>query len=426
MPNAYETGVIFSGELPAWQRTYYDGVLMDTVRMKSIMVPFCAVKSDFRAKETGVMVYSEAYDGEPNWNALTESSLWLSGTHLDTRSVQLSLEIHGDVLKYSDYTAALNYLNSGDYKGLVKDKVGQLVTDTLDILARNAFLDHPNKIYGGGLRANREAILATDLFDPDFAETARVHLEEAEVPGIATVSSDDVQTIVCVTTPRVIHDIRTAAGSAWLEVQQYLGSTRKLTGEAGTWNGVRFVKTNRMRMLNHGAVVNQTTLTADTVKGQGAAATVDKVYTPGQSNSTRYVPVTAVTGTGTAFAVGDVVTIHSADVGEGAGHPPVETDGTQETRRIVAISVLHVSFDKPLMKAHASGDFMTKGVPIHASAFIGGPAVVYGIGESPTPTFPPKMDDLMMVNRIGWRGFLKFQQFRPEWIEVHETSGTAN
>ncbi len=291
-----------------------------------------------------------------------------------------------------------------------------------DILARNAIADHPNKIFAGGARANRAAILATDVFDPDFAELARVHLEEAEVPGIATVSADDVQTIVCVTTPRVVHDIRTAAGSAWLEVQQYAGSARKLNGEAGTWNGVRFVKTNRMRMLNHGAVVQQTTLNGATVKGQGAYGTVDKVYTPGQSNSTRYVTVTANTN----FAVGDIVTIHSKDAGEGAGYAPVETDGTQETRRIVHIASANISFDKPLLKEHATGDFFTKGVPVHLSAFMGGPAVVYGIAERPVPTFPPKIDDLQMVNRVGWRGFLKFQQFRPEWIEVHETSGTSN
>ena len=304
----------------------------------------------------------------------------------------------------------------------MKNKIGQNVIDTVDILARNAFAAHPNKIFGGGTRANREAILATDYFDPDLAELARVHLEEAEVPGVASVSADDIQTIVCVTTPRVIHDIRTAAGSKWLEVQEYNGSARKLNGEAGSWNGVRFVKTNRLRLLNHGAVSNQTTLNGATVKGQGAAATVDSVYSVGQTTSIRTV---AFTDARPCFAVGDIVTIHDQTAGDGSGHPPVETDGTQETRRIVAISTNNVSFDKPLLKEHADGDFVTVGVPIHLSIFMGGPAVVYGVAERPTPTFPPKMDDLLMVNRVGWRGFFKFQQFRPEWIECHETSGSA-
>ena len=86
-----------------------------------------------------------------------------------------------------------------------------------------------------------------------------------------------------------------------------------------------------------------------------------------------------------------------------------------------------LSFDKPLLKAHATGDFVTKGVPIHTLDLHGRP----GGGlrhrpNGPTPIFPPKIDDLQMINRIGWRGFLKFQLFRPEFIEVHETSGATS
>ncbi len=422
MANDFSTGTMWSGSLPAAQRTYYEAILQDTLRTKSIMVPFCAVKEDFAAKATGLINYSEVFDTEPNWNPLSEQDVWLRGAHLDTRSQTISLEIHGDTLKFSDYAEIVQYLNSGNLAGLMRNKIAQNQIDMLDVLARNAFLTHPNKQYAGGLRANREAILATDLFDPDFTELARTHLEEAEVPGVVAVQDSDVQTIVCATTPRVIHDIRTAAGSNWLEVNQYAGSTRKFSGEAGTWNGVRFIRTNRLMLRNHGAVVDQTTLTAATVPGQGAAATVDVIYSVGQAGSTRTIPVADVTG----LVVGDYVTIHSQAAGEGAGHPPVESDGTQETRRIVAIGAGTLSFDRPLLKPHASGDFVTKGVNIHSSIFMGGPAVVYAVGERPTPVLPPKFDDLMMVNRIGWRGFLKFQMFRPEYIEVHETSGSVN
>jgi hypothetical protein len=347
----------------------------------------------------------------------------MRGSHLDTRSITIGLEIHGDSLKYSDYASALNYLKNGDLRGLVREKIGQNQKEMIDILARNAFLTHPHKIFGGGARANRAAILATDLFDPDLAELARTHLEEAEVPGVQATTDADIQTIACLTTPRVIHDIRTAAGSNWLDINQYQNGAKKFSGEVGTWNGIRFVRTNRLVLRNHGAVVQQTTLNGATVAGQGAAATVDVVYAPGQASSTRYVTVTDETG----FVVGNFVTIHSSLVG-GAGLAPLESDGTQETRRIVAIDAGNnrLSFDRPLMKPHASGDYVTKGVNIHSSIFMGGPAVVYAVGERPTPTFPPKIDDLQMVNRIGWRGFFKFQMFRPEYIEVHETSGTTD
>ena len=424
MPDAYETGAFYSGTMPAWQRTYYEGLLLETLRTKSIMVPFCVVKEDFRAKETGVINYTEVFDTEPNWNALSEQTLWMRGAYLDSRSVQLSLEIHGDTLKFSDYADIVTYINKGDYRGLVRDKIGQNQRDMLDVLARNAFLSHPYPVYAGGARASRETIVAGDLFDPDFGELARTHLEEAEIPGVVGIQDGDGATIVCVTTPRVIHDIRTAAGSGWLEVQNYQSTGRKFSNEVGMWAGVRYVRTNRNVLKNHGAVTQQTTLSADTVPGQGAAATVDVVYSVGQTTSTRFVTVVDETG----FVIGDIVTIHSQAAGAGAGHPAVETDGTQETRRIVAIDAANnrLTFDKPLLKPHTGGDFVTKGVDLHASIFMGGPAVVYGVGERPTPVMPPKIDDLQMVNRYGWRGFMKFQMFRPEFVELHLTSGSSD
>jgi len=420
MPNEYTSGMIWSHTLPAWQREYFERVLLDTVRMKSIMVPFCAVKEDFRAKDTGIMTYSEVYDIEPNYNALSEQDIWLRGAYLDSRTVTLDMAIYGDTLKFSDYSEIMTYINNGDLRGLVREKIGQSVRDTLDILARNAFLTHPHKVYAGGTRANRAAIAGTDLFHPDLAELARTHLEEAEVPGVAGNHDGDGQVIACVTTPRVIHDIRTAAGSNWLEVQQYAGSAKKFTHEVGMWGGVRFVRTNRLVLPNAGALEQQTTLAAGTVPGQGAAETVDAVYKVGQPGSVRYVQVTSAAG----FTVGMRVTIHDQAVGAAVD----ENDGTQETRRIVAIDAgqNRLVLDKPLLKAHNAGDFLTKALNIHTAIFMGGPAVVYGIAERPTPVIPPKYDDLMMVNRYGWRGFFKFKMFRPEFIEVHETCATVD
>lgn len=419
----YQSGVMYSTSLPAWQRTYYESVLLETLRVKSIMVPFCVWKEDFRAKDTGIINYTEVFDTDPNYNPLSEQDLWLRGAHLDSRSVQIGLEVHGDTLKFSDYADIVQYVNRGDIKGLVKDKIGQNMRDMLDILARNAFLSHPYPIYAGGQRASRIAITQADLFDPDLGELARTHLEEAEVPGIIGVQDGEGGAIVCITTPRVIHDIRTAAGSGWLEVQNYHASGRKFTNEVGTWAGVRYVRTNRQVLKNHGAVITQTTLASPTVPGQGSAASVDQVYIVGQANSVRYVAVASVTG----FTVGQSVTIHNVGV-SGAGNPPIESDGEQETRRIVAIDVgqNRLVFEKPLLKTHAAGDLVTNGIDLHGSIFIGGPAVVVGCGERPTPIFPPKIDDLQMINRYGWRGFLKFQQFRPEFIEVHFTAGSTD
>jgi N4-gp56 family major capsid protein len=429
MANEYTTGMMWSDSLPSWQRDYYSMLMLETLRTKSILVPYCATKTDYAAAKSGVVIYTEVMDTEPNWNALTESSIWLQGAYMDSRTVRILLEIHGDILKFSDYNEIVQYVNLGNMRGLVKDKIGRNQTDYLDILARNAFLTHPNILrFVGGTAATghaRTAITATDLFDPDVAETVRVHLEENEVPGVAKVDDSEGPTIVCVTTPRVIKDIRTGEGSSkWLELQEYAGGGRKFNAEVGSWAGIRFVRTNRLRLRNHGAVAHQTALNGVTVPGQGAAQTVDTVYTVGQSTSTRYITVDDETG----FAVGQYITIHDESLNGGAGNPPLQTDGSQETRRIVSIDAGNnrLVLDKPLLKPHADNNLVTNGRDVHASLFMGGPGVVEGIGEAPHPIFPPKYDDLMMVNRYGWRGFLKFQMFRPEFFEVVESAGSTD
>jgi hypothetical protein len=77
------------------------------------------------------------------------------------------------------------------------------------------------------------------------------------------------------------------------------------------------------------------------------------------------------------------------------------------------------------MKAHATGGYVVRGVDVHASIFHGGPSVVYGVGELPHPLVLPKIDDLGMVQRFSWRGFLKFQMFRPEYMELILSGGSV-
>lgn len=295
----------------------------------------------------------------------------------------------------------------------------------LDILARNAFLEHPSKIYQG--QTSRGALTAGDLFNPDIVETVRVHLEENEIPGVVATEDSDIPTIVCVTTPRVIKDIRTGSTSKWLELQEYAGGTKKFTGEVGSWAGVRFVRTNRLRLRNHGAVSTQTTLAQAAPAGTGASQTVDAVYTVGQSNATRYITVATGAAANFSALVGKYITLHSQN-SVSAGEAPVEGDGTQETRRIISVDTVNdrITLNKPLLKDHASGDFVTNGIDVHSSLFMGGPGVVYGVGERPGVVVPPKYDDLQMINRFGWRGFLKFQMFRPEYFEVCESAGSTD
>jgi len=413
MANDLVTGMIWSSTLPDWQRTYYSMLLLETLRMKSILVPYCTVKTDYAAANSGIVTYTEIYDTEPDTNALSESNIWLRGAHLDSRTVNIQLEIHGDIMKFSDYNSIVQYVKAGDMDGLVREKIGQNQVDYVDILARNAFATAPYKLYGNDA-TSRATLGSDDYMSLTQINKMRAQLEDMEVPGVAHTEADNITTLVMTTTPRTIYGIR-ENNALWREANEYAGSARLFNGEVGTWGGVRFVTTNRLRLWNAGTVAHQSTLVGATDPGQGAEQTVDAVYTVGQSTSRRYIEVANSTG----FTAGMYITIHSADLGTTV----LETDGTGETRRIEKVLAGNrLSLNKPLLKPHASGDYVTNGLDVHMSILHGGPAVVEGIGEAPNVILPPKFDDLMMLNRVGWRGFLKFQMFRPEYIRVMEAA----
>ena len=60
MANEYTTGALWSSTLPDWQRDYYSLLLLETLRAKSILVPYCAQKRDYAGATSGVIIYTEA------------------------------------------------------------------------------------------------------------------------------------------------------------------------------------------------------------------------------------------------------------------------------------------------------------------------------------------------------------------------------
>ena len=409
----FDSGQILTTTLPSALRTYYSKLLLEVIRTKSILVPFCRVKMDPAAQQSRTITYTEALDAEPNWNIVAEGTTFMRGAHLDQRTVDISVNIYGDVIKYGDFFTKTQGIVD-DFRGLVKGKLGQLVVDELDILARNAHLAHPSPYYPGSA-TSRGTVTANDILTLALVRDVRVNLEEKNL--IDWNGDSPMTEIVCITTPRSIEDLRSGSTSPWMEVQAYNNAARIFSGEMGKWEGVRFVKSNRLRLQNYGETLAQTTLAVDVTEGSGAQA-ADSIYTYGQSGATNFITVDSNAN----FTIGMSLTIHSAALGT----TPLESDGVQETRRVVnKLSTDKLVLDFPLMKPHASGDYVTNGRDLHASIFLVGPSVVWGLAEEPNVFPAPKIDDLQMINRFGWRMFGKFQQFTPERQRLVISAGSA-
>lgn len=411
----------------------YVPALLDTYRTNSIYRQFVDYLIDLGAAKTKKMVFTEMYDVEPVTDAITLRTLWLASAYLDSRSLSIDLEYHAGKLAVHKYDVLVNQwqASGGDLMGVCRGQLGLMITEHLDVLARNAFLGWPYANYVG-TASDFGSVQAADKFDdPEDAEKIWIHMEEREVPmaqGIEGTAHPD-GTLLCITTPRVISDMRRAAGTLWRAVGTY-NPSMLVRGEEGMLNSVRFVKTNRNVLWNCGAVEAQTYLSAAAAKGEGAAATVDSVYTPGQPANTRYVTVDSAAG----FAVNDRVTIgakRTSAYGVTNGADP--KDGYFCTRRIVAIDGSHLAFDKPLLKDFStdlgSGKYgwVTKGRHVHMSVFLGGPrSIVCGVGQPPSVYTPAPIDDTMSMYRFTWDGLLKYQCFRPEVAEVLYSAGSTD
>jgi hypothetical protein len=53
------SGLIYSTTLPSWRRDYYDLLLLETLRTKSILVPYTVMHTDYAAANSGVITYTE-------------------------------------------------------------------------------------------------------------------------------------------------------------------------------------------------------------------------------------------------------------------------------------------------------------------------------------------------------------------------------
>lgn len=208
--STFDFGQILTSTLPSSLRTYYSKLLLDVIRTKSILVPFCRVKLDPAAQQSRTITYTEAMDAEPNWNIVPEGTTFMKGAHLDQRTVNITVNIYGDVIKYGDFYAKTQGIVN-DFRGLVKGKLGQLVVDELDILARNAHLAHPSPYYEGS-KASRAALLAGDILTPGMVRDIRVDLEEKNLIDWSDGANPNTD-IVCITTPRAIEDVRSGTTS---------------------------------------------------------------------------------------------------------------------------------------------------------------------------------------------------------------------
>lgn len=428
------------------QRVWYDPDVLLLFKDRSIFGEITTYARNLGDVRATSMVVTQILEPHANYNALAVRQLWLPAMHIDSRSIEITFEHHGGKVAMHEYDELVTYWQTNGTAGLrviLNRVLGQNIIDVHDYLARNALLYGALALTGyvlyAGSATDFNTITSTDTFTPDMASQIQLGMKYREVAG-ALNRDGRPGAVVCYTTPGVIYDLQ--EDPDWVDITKYARPEFLFRYEVGSYKNVRFVETPRCTLYNCGAITAQFPISAAATAGDGApnpgSTKVDGTYMVGQTSAgiTNYIQLgSAEAGTMGDFAVNDIITIHvsrTSTYGVTNGVNPF--DGMVSNRRIVSIDVgnSRLVLDKPIMIDYATDlgsgvyGYVTKGVHVHASIFVGAPqAVVAGLAAPIRLHTPPAIDDLMSIYRFTWNDRMGYQPYAPENYEVVFSSGSV-
>ena len=376
-----------------------------------------------------------------NFDPISLRQLWMPSSYVDSFSREIEFRRYGGKMALHKYDQMITYWQLNGQKGLlpiINRYLGGMMTETMDMQARNAFFEAPYTRYGdGGADFSDIDSWSSHKFKTSLIDRVRLGMAERGVPFtvMPNVSFTSAKP-VCITSPGVLHDIineasGTGAQNQFIDVMRYADAGRIIRGEVGIYRGVRFVETPRAILYNSGPITKQASITAPVAAGDGAAATrVDKVRQVGQPGVTNFIQVDDAS----VFQKNQIVTIHVRRTSEfGVTDGVDHRDGFLTYRRIEAIDLVNdtLAFDLPIMldmNVNLGGGvygYVTKGRNVHTGLFLGGmDGVVMGVGKSPEVYTPRPVDDFDSMYRVSWDGYYQHQLFEPEVFEVWYGAGT--
>lgn len=419
------------------QRTVYVPELLEAYRQSSLFYGLVTFGVNLAAQRTGKMVFTQVLDPEPNIAELATRQIWLPQLYMDSRQLEITAAYYGDKVMLHKYDDLITYWKENAQAGLRRIVSGRLaphMVGSLDLLARNAFLNKTTVMFAGSA-SDFGSLAKTDTFNLGIARA--VHLG-------ADFEPDPVQNpIVGIASPSAVYTIKDSDSGEFISRLKYTDNRRMLNYEIGEYEGVRFAQHPTVTLWNCGEVLQQTTISASVTLGDGApdpaTTKVEGVWMVGQSDATHYISVADSSG----FEAGDIVTLHvhresdasAWDTALASKYKATEgvlfTDPSMITREIYSVDTGKLVFTEPVTVDYFQTDlgggvygYVTNGRPIHATVFMKGPqGVVAGVLQPPQTYNPPPIDDTQSIYRFAWDARMKYQQMYPNRFEVYFHAG---
>lgn len=426
---------------------HYFPTLYDEYQKRSIYNRFIQVAFNHNGPQATELVVTSLLMPHVNHEPVGLRQQWLSSAHMDSFDRTIRFRRYANKMSYDRYSDMITYWERNGVRGLnriIREGLGRLVTETMEKVSRDAFLlEAPFSLSGsnGGFDFGRQfdKITTNDTIRTELMHDIRLGLAERYNPIANEESASLGGEIIVVTSPGVIRDLRFEAdqnggarGNTYIETKQYADPRSIITGEVGTYAGVRFLQHAGACLYNAGSIIHRGNIIAPITAGDGApdpeSSRVDGVERVGQSNATHHVLVNDTSG----FQIGDMLTIHQHTTNEfGVTNGVDYRDGSLINLRVVGINGQEIQFERPVMEPFdidlGGGiyGYITKATNVHTMLFLNSrDGIVMGVKQAPTIHTPRPFDDLEMIQRISFSSYVGMNVFNKHAMEVVYLSGS--
>lgn len=222
--------------IPEAVRDFYSREVLFQAQPRLRFAQFAKVKRDLQAIRGKSIVFVK-YNNLTGGGSLEEDDV-LTPEAMSTAEVVVPVKEQGNSTQVTEYLLRTSLLDVlGDASRLLANNMAVV----LDGQFRDTVLQTTNVIYGNG-KKSLTTLTATDYFNTVTVKDAVEILATNNAPRI------NGDFYVCIAHP---HQLRTLRDDKeWIEANVYMGRRQLYIGEVGMYNGVIFVETTQMPVLD--------------------------------------------------------------------------------------------------------------------------------------------------------------------------------
>lgn len=437
-------------------RDWYVPFMMEPFMRRSLwyrLVPFAINMAQVRAKKA---IFTERIPPQPDTSELDFRGIDVPRQYFDSRQMEVDFKSYGGGVQYHKWdsmiyqfakaaTANPTLLNSGipntNLAGVLRGDLGTSMVQTLDILARNAFLRNAKNRSFASDATGFHDLQSTHTFNPEIARAVKLGA------GYSPQGTDGIFPAVLSPAATYATKLLDNEDNTYMRWKEAIGDARLLNYVIGQFEDVTWLENWRMVLYNVGEVLASASITDQIMPGDGApdpeSDKVDEHWATGAPDATHYIQLSGISDPSSAetgFKVGDKVTLCRAladddgamktDGGIVWDHPHnIDADVVGVDYGNNRISLRYPVLNENYTSHISSGlyGYVVKGRPVHAGIFMKRGLTDPGVGgvvmQPPEFYIIEPQDRRRAVWNFTWDSYLGYSLMDPDAFEVHFYAG---